>query len=108
MSTTELRRAFDEGDVVAAARLLQADRSLTTALIDTPDIEPTSPLTYVGMARFYGYAQHNRTYRPTARHLRRPRDHRPLGTSASALVVARARSGSQLSVVGHAFGEPAQ
>jgi len=61
MSPTELRRAFDEGDVAAAARLLQADRSLTTALIDTPDIEPTSPLTYVGMARFYGYAQHNRT-----------------------------------------------
>ena len=61
MSTTELRRAFDQGDVAAARKLLVADRSLTTTLIEAPDIEPTSPLTYVGMARFYGYADHNRT-----------------------------------------------
>ena len=61
MSATELRRAFDEGDVAAATRQLRDDPSLTTALIEAPDIEPTSPLTYVGMARFYGYAQHNRT-----------------------------------------------
>ncbi len=32
-----------------------------TALVEAPDIEPTSPLTYVGMARFYGYARHQRT-----------------------------------------------
>src|SRR5262245_3016052 len=57
----ELRRAFDEGDVDGARRLLRADPSLTTALIEAPDIEPTSPLTYVGMARFYGYADHDRT-----------------------------------------------
>ena len=61
MSVTELRRAFDEGDVDGARKLLLADPSLTTALIDAPDIEPTSPLTYVGMARFYGYANHDRT-----------------------------------------------
>jgi hypothetical protein len=61
MSMTELRRAFDQGDVAAASRLLLADRSLTTTLIEAPDMEPTSPLTYVGMARCYGYADHNRT-----------------------------------------------
>ena len=37
------------------------DPSLVTALVEAPDIEPTSPLTYVGMARFYGYAVHGRT-----------------------------------------------
>lgn len=61
MSVAELRRAFDRGDVAAVRTLLIADRSLTTALVDAPDIEPTSPLTYVGMARFYGYAKHDRT-----------------------------------------------
>jgi hypothetical protein len=61
MSMTELRRAFDQGDVAAARGLLLADRSLTTTLIEVPDMEPTSPLTYVGMARCYGYADHNRT-----------------------------------------------
>jgi hypothetical protein len=61
MPVTELRRAFDEGDVAGARELLLADPSLTTALIDAPDIEPTSPLTYLGMARFYGYANHDRT-----------------------------------------------
>ena len=34
---------------------------MATALIAAPDIEPTSPLTYVGMVRFYGYADHERT-----------------------------------------------
>ncbi len=61
MSMTELRTAFDQGDISAARKLLAADRSLTTTLIEAPDIEPTSPLTYVGMARFYGYADHDRT-----------------------------------------------
>jgi ankyrin repeat protein len=61
MPVTELRQAFDEGDVAGARELLLAQPSLTTALIDAPDIEPTSPLTYVGMARFYGYANHDRT-----------------------------------------------
>jgi hypothetical protein len=61
MSMIELRRAFDQGDVAAARGLLLADRSLTTTLIEVPDMEPTSPLTYVGMARCYGYADHNRT-----------------------------------------------
>jgi uncharacterized protein len=61
MSVTELRRAFDTGDVAAVTSLLHSDPSLKTALIDAPEIEPTSPLTYVGMARFYGYARHDRT-----------------------------------------------
>jgi ankyrin repeat protein len=61
MSTTELRRAFDAGDVAAVTSLLRSEPSLKTALIDAPEIEPTSPLTYVGMARFYGYAHHDRT-----------------------------------------------
>jgi ankyrin repeat protein len=61
MLTSELRRAFDEGDVTAATELLRTDPSLTTALIEAPEIEPTSPLTYVGMARFYGFADHDRT-----------------------------------------------
>ena len=39
------------------------NRGLVTALVAAPDIEPTSPLTYVGMARFYGYARHERTER---------------------------------------------
>jgi uncharacterized protein len=40
---------------------LREDPTLVTALVEAPDIEPTSPLTYVGMARFYGYARHQRT-----------------------------------------------
>ena len=40
---------------------LREDPALVTALVSAPDIEPTSPLTYVGMARFYGYARHERT-----------------------------------------------
>ena len=61
MPTSELRSAIDKGDIDRAVTLVQADPSLTTTLIEAPDIEPTSPLTYVGMARFYGYAQHHRT-----------------------------------------------
>ena len=40
---------------------MRDDPSLVTALVEAPDIEPTSPLTYVGMVRFYGYADHGRT-----------------------------------------------
>jgi hypothetical protein len=61
MPTSQLRSAVDRGDVDRAVELLQAGPALTTAFISAPDIEPTSPLTYVGMARFYGYARHNRT-----------------------------------------------
>ena len=39
---------------------MRDDPSLVTALVEGPDIEPTSPLTYVGMVRFYGYAGHGR------------------------------------------------
>lgn len=59
--SAELRRTFDAGDVAAASELLRTDPSLATVLIEAPDIEPTSPLTYVGMARFYGYAVHDHT-----------------------------------------------
>jgi uncharacterized protein len=48
-------------DVGALRTALRADAALVTALVPAPDIEPTSPLTYVGMARFYGYARHQRT-----------------------------------------------
>jgi uncharacterized protein len=61
LATTELRRAIDEGDATRAQKFLRDDRSLTTALIEAPDIEPTSPLTYIGMARFCGYADHDCT-----------------------------------------------
>ena len=44
-----------------ARELLRSEPALATALIAAPDIEPTSSLTYVGMARFYGYAAHERT-----------------------------------------------
>jgi ankyrin repeat protein len=61
MSADELREAIDHGDVRRARELLHAEPALATALIAAPDIEPTSPLTYVGMVRFYGYADHERT-----------------------------------------------
>jgi ankyrin repeat protein len=61
VSVHELREAIDEGDVTRARELLQSEPALATALIAAPDIEPTSPLTYVGMVRFYGYADHDRT-----------------------------------------------
>lgn len=56
-----LRRAVDAGDVNALRELLRVDRALLTTLVPAPGIEPTSPLTYVGMARFYGFAEHERT-----------------------------------------------
>ncbi len=61
MSANGVREAVDAGDVDALRNLLRDDPSLVTALVDAPEIEPTSPLTYVGMARFYGYATHDRT-----------------------------------------------
>ena len=61
MPAAELREAIDDGDVLRARELLGCEPALATALIATPDIEPTSPLTYVGMVRFYGYADHERT-----------------------------------------------
>lgn len=61
MPSEDVREAVDEGDVDALRHVLLRDPSLVTSLVDAPDIEPTSPLTYVGMARFYGYASHDRT-----------------------------------------------
>ena len=56
-----MREAIDDGDVPRAREPLRSEPALATALIAAPDIEPTSPLTYVGMVRFYGYADHERT-----------------------------------------------
>ena len=61
MPSDDLRRAVDAGEVDVLRELLRGEPSLVTALVDAPEIEPTSPLTYVGMARFYGYAEHERT-----------------------------------------------
>jgi ankyrin repeat protein len=61
MPSEDLRQAIDEGDVDGLRALVAGEPSLVTALVAAPDIEPTSPLTYVGMARFYGYATHERT-----------------------------------------------
>ena len=61
MSSEQVRAAVDAGDVEALRDLLRGEPALVTALVDAPEIEPTSPLTYVGMARFYGYATHART-----------------------------------------------
>jgi uncharacterized protein len=61
MTSEGVRAAVDAGDVEALRRLLRDNPALVTALVATPEIEPTSPLTYVGMARFYGYASHDRT-----------------------------------------------
>ena len=61
MCSRGLGDAIDRGDVDGLRRLLSDDPSLVTALVEAPDIEPTSPLTYVGMAHFYGYANHDRT-----------------------------------------------
>jgi ankyrin repeat protein len=61
MSPDDVGRAVDAGDVGALRHILHEDPTLTTALIAAPEIQPTSPLTYVGMARFYCYAQHGRT-----------------------------------------------
>ena len=54
LPAAELREAIDLGDVPRARELLRSEPALATALIAAPDIEPTSPLTYVGMVRFYG------------------------------------------------------
>jgi uncharacterized protein len=56
-----VRASIDAGDLEALRNALRDDRTLVTALVSAPDIQPTSPLTYVGMARFYGYASHERT-----------------------------------------------
>ena len=56
-----VRAAVDAGDVDALRQVLRADPALTTRLVAAPGIEPTSPLTYVGMAKFYGWATHGRT-----------------------------------------------
>jgi ankyrin repeat protein len=61
MTERPVGTAIDEGDVGGLRRLLAEDPTLVTALVAGPDIEATSPLTYVGMARFYGYATHDRT-----------------------------------------------
>ena len=61
MASEALRVAVDTGRVEALRELLRGHPALVTALVEAPDIEPTSPLTYVGMARFYGYAEHERT-----------------------------------------------
>ena len=61
MDSAGVRAAIDAGDVATLAGLLRDAPGLVTTLITAPDIQPTSPLTYVGMARFYAYAQHTRT-----------------------------------------------
>lgn len=61
MRSDDVRAAVDAGDVDALRGLVRERPALVTALVAAPDIQPTSPLTYVGMARFYGYARHDRT-----------------------------------------------
>jgi hypothetical protein len=61
MDSGAVRESIDAGDVGALRSALREGAALVTALVPAPDIEPTSPLTYVGMARFYGYARHQRT-----------------------------------------------
>ncbi len=56
-----LRSAIDAGDLDAVRRLLDDRPGIVTELLDAPGIEATSPLTYVGLARFYGYLDHDRT-----------------------------------------------
>lgn len=52
MTVKRFRHAVDTGDVDALRDLLRDHPSLVTALVPAPEIRPTSPLTYVGMARF--------------------------------------------------------
>ncbi len=61
MGPEGVRAAIDAGDVDGLRALLREDRGLTTALVAAREIQPTSPLTYVGMVRFYGYAEHTST-----------------------------------------------
>ena len=61
MASENVREAVDAGDVDGLRELVHSDPSLVTLLVSAPEIEPTSPLTYVGMVRFYGYATHKRT-----------------------------------------------
>ena len=61
MGPEGVRAAIDAGDVEGLRALLREDRGLTTALVAAREIQPTSPLTYVGMVRFYGYAEHTST-----------------------------------------------
>ena len=61
MTVERLRDAVDTGDVAALRDVLREDPGLVTVLVPAPEIQPTSPLTYVGMARFYGFAMHDRT-----------------------------------------------
>jgi uncharacterized protein len=61
MASDLVRSSIDMGDVDALRSALREDPERVTALVQAPDIEPTSPLTYVGLARFYGYARHERT-----------------------------------------------
>jgi hypothetical protein len=61
MNPDAVRESIDAGDVDALRSALREDPSLVTAPVSAPDIQPTSPLTYVGMARFYGFARHQQT-----------------------------------------------
>jgi uncharacterized protein len=61
MTSEAVRAAIDAGDPEALRQTVSEDPALVTAFVSAPDIQPTSPLTYVGMARFYGYASHGRT-----------------------------------------------
>ena len=55
------RSAIHAGDLDAVRTLLDDRPGIVTELIDAPGIEATSPLTYIGLARFYGYLDHDRT-----------------------------------------------
>ena len=61
MDSDGVRAAIDSGDAETLAGLLREVPGLVTELVAAPEVQPTSPLTYVGMARFYGYARHTRT-----------------------------------------------
>jgi hypothetical protein len=52
VTSDAVRRSIDAGDVDALRSALRENPALLTELVRAPDIEPTSLLTYVGMARF--------------------------------------------------------
>jgi hypothetical protein len=54
MTSEAVRTSIDAGDVDALRDALHNHPTLLTALVSAPDIQATSPLTYVGMARFCG------------------------------------------------------